>query len=666
MPARHPLRTVLSVLATQTALAGAFFGEPICAAEPVEIRVLPTVRRSIHGVSRLERDAYFSISDAGRGFDKRVRSPERMDYLLSDLDATFGRSLGPIRSVAGWSKAVQEDEQRPGFADLGFLEQRLAKLQQPPDKRFSELVGGRLDVAAHGAEGAYPKFMGTFETKQSQQGGRHKKTLPENLEAAAELAAAVMEHAYTDFDRPRFFEPVNEPHWSFVGEQHLADWHVATRDAIRQRGLNVLVGGPCNAVAYHYRRNFEAFKGIAEFIRNTNCELDFYSFHVYDYLHWNEGGLTGRITSGLPLEGVLDFVQAHTLNEHGKPVDLVVSEQGGYINSSKEGLSAEAISDMLAEQHGWDEEGFDLEMKKRSVSAHVLVSAAIANTLTFMDHPHVVKKAVPFILLESMAWDPKYYSTLYTPHDFTDRERWIESANSDFYKFFRGLEGERVVVRGGDPDLQVRAFTHKKQLRVVFNNLSDVEHTTNLRIPPADSLEVRRYGRNDDFTPYLTEGSLGSPEGLTIAPREAVMVIAGYDRPIPERMSVNELPCYAGKTAVQPEGRKPARFTVQVPSTEDVAYAELRIAVTRPHGASPEVRAKFNGKAIVVPLEDSAPRYSEEGQEYASTKLVHLDKSRIRAKNRVEVAFPDDQGGAIGSVVLRVATKQAIKQASRP
>lgn len=666
MAPRQRLRTALTVLAAQTALLGALFSGPARAAEPVEIRVLPTVRRSIGGVSRLERNAYFSISDAGRGFDKRVNSPDRMAYLLEDLGATFGRSLGPIRGAARWNKAVQEDEQRPGFADLGLLEQRLAKSQQPPDKRFSELVGGRLDVAAHGAEGAYPEFMGVFETEQSQQGGDHKKTLPENLEAAAELAAAVMEHDYTDFDRPRFFEPINEPHWSFTGEQHLADWHVATRDAIRERGLDVLVGGPCNSVAYHYRRNFGAFNGIAEFIRNTNCDLDFYSFHVYDYLHWNDGDLTGRITSGLPLEGVLDFVEAHTVNEYGKQVDLVVSEQGGYINNSRGGLSNEELGDLLAEQHGWDEEGFDLVMKKRSVSSHVLVSAAIGNTLTFMDHPHVVKKAVPFILLESMAWDPEYYSTLYTPYDFTDRERWVESANSDFYKFFRGLEGERVVVRGGDPDLQVRAFVHKAQLRVVFNNLSDVEHTTNLRVPSPDSLEVRRYGRNDDFTPSLTEGSLGSLEGLTIAPREAVMVIATYDQPIPERMSVNELPCYAGKTAVQPEGRQAARFTVRVPSVENLAYAELRIAVTRPYGASPEVRAKFNGKTIELPLEDSVPRYSEEGQEYASTKLVDLDRSLICEKNRIEVAFPDDQGGAIGSVVLRVATKQAIKQASRP
>lgn len=652
----HAIACCLAGLACTTVLG----------AEPVEIKVLATVRRGIDGVSRLDRNTYFSLSDAGRGFDKRVREPRRMEYLLEDLDVTFGRSLGPIRGVTRRDQIVREDQQRPGYADLRNLEERLAGSPQQPGERFSKLVGGRLDVAAHGAEGAYPEFMGVFETPQSSREGGHKKTLPENLEAAAELAAAVLEHDYTDFDRPRYFEPVNEPHWSFTDKQHLADWHVATQRAVRQRGLEVLVGGPCNSVAYHYRRNFNAFKGIAEFMRKTDCQLDFYSFHVYDYLHWKDDTLKGRITSGLPLEGVLDFVQAHTVKEHGEQVDWVVSEQGGYINNSRGGPSREEIGDLLAQRHGWEEDGFDLVMKKRSVSSHVLVSAAIANTLAFMDHPHTIKKAVPFILLESMAWDPEYYSTLYTPHGFTDRRQWVESSNSDFYKFFRGLKGDRVVVRGGDPDLQVRAFADKRRLRVVFNNLSDTAHATDLSLPAPESLEVRRYGRADDFTPYLREESVESLKGLTIAPREAVMVIATYDRVIPVRASVNELPCYAGKTAVQPEGRKAERFTVLVPDAENLAYAELRIAVTRPFGASPAIRAKFNGKPIELPMEDSADRYSEEGQEYASIKLADIDRSLVREKNRIDVAFPDDRGGAIGSVVLRVAKKRAIKQASRP
>ena len=33
-----------------------------------------------------------------------------------------------------------------------------------------------------------------------------------------------------------------------------------------------------------------------------------------------------------------------------------------------------------------------------------MLQATIANTLTFLDHPHVIQKAVPFLLPNSWEW----------------------------------------------------------------------------------------------------------------------------------------------------------------------------------------------------------------------------------------------------------------------
>ena len=71
-------------------------------------------------------------------------------------------------------------------------------------------------------------------------------------------------------------------------------------------------------------------------------------------------------------------------------------------------------------------DGFDWEMKMRSIAEFNKISGIIANTMVFMDHPHIVRKAVPLYSL-SMYWDPKYYSTLYVPYDFTDKQRWVET-----------------------------------------------------------------------------------------------------------------------------------------------------------------------------------------------------------------------------------------------
>lgn len=650
------LRVALAMLGLTATL------DATAADEAVEIKVYATLHRSIDGVTTLHRPAYFSLSDHGSGFDQRVQTKERLDYLVDDLSIEFGRSLGPIKAAVNWTKVVREDAARPGYADLDYLQERCEQQRQEPSKRFARKMGANLDVAAHGSDGGYPEFMGTWTTPEASREKKHKKLLPGDPIAAAELAAAVFEHNYTDFDRPRYFEPINEPHWSFTTKPELSQWHLATHAAFKERVVDTLVGGPCSSVAYFYKRQFSAFGGLQGFIDNTRCELDFYSFHVYDYLNWNGEDLVGRITSGLPLEGVLDLVQAHTVNEYGKQVDIVVSEQGGYMTGSK-GMSPEKLGDYLAEKHGWDEEGFDLEMRKRSINSHILVSSAIGNTLAFMDHPHVVKKAVPFILLDSMAWDPKYYSTLYTPHDFTDRKHWVETRNSDYYKFFRDLRGERVVVRGGDPDLQVRAFADGKHLRVVLNNLSDVEHTTRLRLPPASETIVRRYGRNADFTPSLEEEPIDSVEELVVVGREAVMVIATYDRPIPTRGVIEETPYYATTFAVAPKNGKPARYTVVTPDQEAVAYARLRIGVSRPGEADPNVVVRLNGKTLPVPLEDAAPRLTTT-DEYASTKILTVDPKMLRARNRVEVSFADGGEGTVGSVVLRLGVKSPPERAA--
>lgn len=652
---KSPQLRCLGVLVALAATGG------VCAAaDSVTIKVYPTLRRSIGGVSELDRDVYFAMSHGGAGFDSHVRSEERMKYLLDDLDITFGRALGPVRNAVRWSEAVREDAERPGFADLEHLKETCLAKRQEPGELFKRLAHGRLNVAAHEAKGAFPDFIGKFESEKSKRDpdDRHDHSLPENVEAAAELTAAVLEYNYSDFDRPAYYEAQNEPHWSFIGEPKLAEWHLATQRAVRARGLDVLVGGPCNSVAYFYKRDFGAFDGLKRFIKNTDCELDFYSFHAYDYFNWNGDDLVGRISSGLPLEGVLDLIQAHTVAEYGKQVDLVISEQGGYITGSGDNPSADEVGDLLGEKHFPGDDGFERTLRKRSISSHLLVSSVIANTMTFMEHPHVVKKVNPFILLESMAWDPRYYSTMYVPHEFTDKTRWVETSNTDFYKFFRGLRGRRAVVIGSDPDLQVAAFVEDQRLHVVINNLSDEPHPLDLDIPQPERLDLRRYARGEDYCPRLTESETDSVEGLTIAGREAVFFTASYDRAIPERGAVDEVPCYAEKIAVRPNTGEPARFVVETPPLDGLKYATLRIGVTRPPGADPGLIVKFNRKRVEVPLEDAAERLDNGESEYASTKLVRINRSLVREKNRIEVAFPDDAGGAIGSVVLRVGLQE--------
>ncbi|MEO0796237.1 MAG: beta-agarase [Verrucomicrobiota bacterium] len=612
------------------------------------IVVEPNVTRAVQGVSEVDRKRYFAICDSGGYFPNQVKDQAMYDYLVNDLEISFGRALGPVKWIA---QNTKEDPERPGYADLTKIKN--TKLPKP-DPQFLEDFGPNLDVAAHGNHNAYPEYMGRFENEESLK-HKYAEYLPLDVAAAAELAAAVMKYNYDDFTRPRYFEPINEPHWSFYSEPHLAEWHLATMEAVHEATPEVLVGGPCSSVCYFYRRDYSGFNGVKDFIDATDGKMDFYSYHTYDYLRWRDGELKGRLQSGLPLEGTLDLVPNYTVNKFGEEKDIVVSEHGGYIwNDPKGEFDGDYVASEILKIHepDADTDSWEYEMKKRSIVNFGHVSSILANTLAFMDHPHTLKKAVPFILFTTWNWDPKYYAGMFVPYEYTDEEQWVETDLTAFYKFFRGVDGRRVKALCSDPDLQVRAFVNGSKLYLAISNQSPKSETIDLYGITTPTVNVRSLGRNENFTMSYGEETVDTPKTLTVAGRESLMIVADYGSAIAETSTVNELVCY-GDDVAKPLSE--ATFTVQVPQDREIDYAQLRVAVTRPPEASQEPVITLNGKALEVPLEDSAERYTD--LEYASTKLIYVDPAELQEVNTVAVSFPDGDDGAVGSVVIRAAVQ---------
>ena len=608
---------------------------------PVQISIHPDQVRQIGGISQLDRKIYFGLADAGTAFDERCRSQERYDWLIRENGITFGRSMQVVNGLDKYYQAVREDPQRPGFVDTNHLAAKLATRVRESSERFNKDMGGRLDVATHGHRNQFPDFMGVYQTETAAKQPDSQK-LPKNIQAAAEFAATALRLRYTDFDRPAFYEPINEPHWSYPRDHHMAAWHTRARKVVRQQIPDIQVGGPCLATAYFYRNQCGAFEGMKSFINNTRCELDFYSFHVYDFLREQDGKFRGRVTSGLPLESVLDLIQNHTMIVHGKEVGIVVTEHGGY--------GATELVDRLAKEH-FDETGFDWVMKKRSIEDFNMVSSVIANTLVFMDHPHTVRKAVPFILLNGLGWKPDYWATLYVPRDFDPQsDEWVPTKKIMFYRLLRDLNGRRVVSHCPDPDLQIRAFVDEATLFVVLNNLSDTTKPFALNLPKPSRMLLRRFGRNSDFTPYLTEKSLNSVQGLELKPRETILLKAIYASAIKPSGTVNETVHYGDRIGTS-LGAAGEEFTVKVPDPGKLQYANLRVGISRPPDAGKQVSISFNGQSYEAPVESSADRLVE--LEYATCKIIPLDPEHVKPENLVKVSFPDGKPGAVGAVVIR-------------
>jgi hypothetical protein len=612
----------------------------------VKISIDPFSIRSIQGTSKLNRQTYFGICDPGSGFKQRCLRPARYQWLVENNGITFGRTLQVVNGLDEYQKAIREDPARRGFVDRDFLLKKVTS--KPSGVDFQDDMNNRLDIAAHGFRNAFPEFMGIFQTEAAQK-DQHAQRLPKNIEAAAELSALALSHRFTDFDRPQYYEPLNEPHWSYWQSQHLADWHLATMKTVHREVPGVLVGGPCLDIPIWE-------KNLKPFIDNTQCKLDFYSFHIYDFLREKDGNFGGVIHSGLPLESLLDQIQNYTVNHYDKEVDIVVSEHGGYGGND--------LVQQLAVDAKFDETGFAWEMKKRSIDDFNMVSSVIANTLVFMDHPHTVLKAVPFILLESVHWDPKYYATLYTPRNFTNKSDWLPTKKILFYRLFRDLRGNRIASSCPDPDIQTRAFVDGDTVFVVLNNLSNSNKFVSVNMPRPTGMQIRRFGRNPDFTPYLAEAQrpVGSKPtdnnlnknasyDLRFKGRETILIKATYANAMEPRQRIDEIPCYGNRTGIALDKGRQRAFTIEVPEKGKLKYASLRIGVNRPPEFEKEISVLVNGKPYQVPLEQCANRLTDKS--YKSCKIIPLDPTDLKARNVIYVSFPDNQSGSVDAVVIR-------------
>jgi len=560
---------------------------------------------------------------------------------------SFGRDLGMVKTQTKWGNCISENKEKPGFVDMKKLKSSI-KIYDGSD--FFKTRWESLDIAMHDSHNAYPDFMEQYSAPKKEE-----EKFPSNTDAASELAVGILKYGYNNFTRPSTFEIVNEPHWSVLKEKTFADLHLAVLKKARKEKVKTLIGGPCYAVSYFYKNNYTSLNAFSAFIDNTNAELDFYSLHIYDFLKWNaeKKDFLGRVTTGLPIEGVLDALQNFTVNKYEKEIPMVISEHGGYLFKNKEFIIEQELSEKLI---GQKKKNFTYETKRRSVSDRIMTRSAISNTMSFMNNPHVIQKAVPFILLQTVSWNPKYYATLLFPKKYQKGNEWVESANINFYKLFAEIKGKRVLSYCEDPDIQYQTFLDKKDLYVVLNNLGGKSEKIDFKFTNSDIKEItaKRHGQNADFTPYFKEEKINDITKFTLKAKESVVLKVTYKQKINTTKSIDVVPYYSklGQQVIK-SGEK-VDFPISIPKYNKAANATLRISVGRKgSNMGKNLDVLFNGTSLKVPVEDVAD-YLQDDTDYGSIKIINIDPKLLKEDNTVKLSFPDGKIGGIGSVVLRV------------
>ena len=273
-----------------------------------ELTLAPDVHRALEGQTTLQRDRYFNISGGGRGdFSSDVPLGDA-NYLLNQLHISFGRNLGLVAYATDFGN-ITEDLKRPGFADPASVRAYFGVIP-PANPIIKARFGDNLGIMMHEQPNAFPAFMGSFLTDDG------KGRFPTRIEAAADYVAMCLKYGYDDFDRPRYYEIMNEPGWDILNEPMFRQLNAATKRAVEREGLDVLIGGPCKSVPYYFKNSYkgEWSAGMVPFINSVGQDVDFLSFHIYDYYESRD---KKEISTGLPLESVFDLLADVNLPRRG-------------------------------------------------------------------------------------------------------------------------------------------------------------------------------------------------------------------------------------------------------------------------------------------------------------------------------------------------------------
>jgi len=406
------------------ALLQAVIADPLQVTATVDL----TRRRSIGGISALDRDTWFGVYHE-TGYGNRVVDGKKIDEWIYEE----GR-MRPSRGTIGFSQ-FPEDPARPGYIDPASIQSFTGKLsryvtaaQVAPDHKA--IFSGR-------GHGDFPDYMcwptnltrGVFTVSNHVA---HGEAVVRLFDRIAELGGLM----------PEWYEVTNEStvqqnfgwHWDPDAWEKLAEYHLGVADAMRASAHadSIKVAGPTDA--YPFRDgpagDFTPWERWNKtFVHLTGHRMGAYAMHTYeqsngktsfeDHLERFEVWHLGRLPAFLDLWANEQFIT------WGNTLPFVFSEYG-----------------LLTNPYG-------------DTNAFYQIRSCNGILLSLLDRPDVVDKMSAFI--------PSF-----APYDLANRRvlfasddggtSFYKTSYFDYLRFWRDLQGDYLFSQTDSPHLIQHAF----------------------------------------------------------------------------------------------------------------------------------------------------------------------------------------------------------------
>lgn len=607
----------------------------------VVIDVNTDVKHKIGNISKFDRSKFITIHSVHTSNEWTV--PQLEDF-IDGYDVYFGRETGTIT----WNlNNADEDPQRPGHVDRNDVLQACAdakyyrqtsalyQLKKKYEKRCQNfIVGAQLD----------PFWPLRYPTSKGWK--LSSEDTPEHPfgSASAEYMALFIKNYYDENFKPKWVEVINEPaYWlidhpspfAAVSMELINKYHNTVADSLHQNIDSVLVGGYTVAFPDYYKYNFQQWLDRDKlFIDQCGEKMDFWSIHFYDLEFYN----SKKVYRGSYMEAAFDIIDHYSMLRYGKTKPFVISEFGGRA--------------LYMENQPWSPLRDWKQM--RSITPMLL---------QFMDRPHEMGVAVPFIIpkaewgYDEYPYPHRLYRKANEPDSYSGD--WVYTEMVKFYQLWKDVNGTRVDSWSSDLDVLVDAYVNENQLFVILSNLSTAEKKIDVNLFGNSNKNIQGatvrhlYLNNNTNAPVLEESHPAELKSIKLAREASMVIIVNYDQPLEITELSKENRYYADKYLQTIEANQTMQFNVNQVALGTNGEAVLRLGIGRPYAYSRVPMVKVNGKPIQVP-EKSWKGYDQKDHYYFFGVLeIPVPYNYLQESNEIQVTFADD-GGFVTSCILQV------------
>ncbi len=646
-------------------------------APTVTVSVNIDIKHSVGGAEAFDRQKFITVHSSNTGRDwfggnsQSLGAPNAIADLMSDFmdgfDVYFGRDTGLMLFRLN---QLPENPAMPGFVDGDAMTtdggdaRSLYTDDSGPEAALSRAHEDRQQDAILAAH-LHPYWPDGQQTNQgwafSQVDSAAEPFGSATGDFFGQYLLKYFNRGSSDPDgqpKPRYMEVVNEPLYDLVDTAAMAEpfdkifqFHKTVADRIRATvaafpgdNNDVLIGGYTAAFPDFEKNGFQRWvERHKRFIDLVGTDMDFISIHLYDFAGIQTGGATRQqYRKGSNVEATFDLLEAYSESVLGAPAPLVVSEYGARIH--------------VMENQPWSAERDGIQMR-----------GIDALQVQMMERPHLILKAVPFIVLKA-EWGrtsvPYPWRLLRQAKEAGGQsgEEWVYTDLVKHYQLWANVRGTRVDTFATDPDIQVDAYLEGDRLHLILNSLEFEDTRFDLELlglggVQVDRATVRHLHTDGSGNPVLEETILSDLSSTITLGAEATMIIEiELGQGVTPSETSTETKVFSPNMLVPIVASQQLDFSVDGLSLGAQGEAMLRLAVGRDHGLSLTPAIMVNSVAVAVPADFRGYDQDLNGtgrESFFGVIEIPVPYSALQTNNTVSVTFPDG-GGHISTLGLQV------------